>query len=215
MAVSHYLNGKRTPDAETIKRLNREAENLTQFPDVAKYLDTEAMLAGLLDPYTFDVEWLVDRACQTLSDLGEGLLIPEWRERMHDEVQHWDDPRLAKLIVALNHACFKALYRAMGGSIPAESGYDALRAVLKKHGLTNLIATPSAATTAMEKLTNAVHVALKGKLDPALSAGERWQVEQRVLLAAAVYGVKISSPTRGLEETLRLQALASPKGRNS
>jgi len=63
-----------------------------------------------------------------------------------------------------------------------------LLSVLKKSGLTHLIAAPDRARTARERLKYAIREELRGKLSSDLSTGDRWNIEQRVIQVALLYG---------------------------
>lgn len=85
--VNRYLRNERTPDAATVLRLNRLTEQLVsgneRIPgnvNVRKYLDAEAMMAGLLGERAFGpagpltLAEVIDGAVTTLEGLGAGIL---------------------------------------------------------------------------------------------------------------------------------------------
>jgi DNA-binding transcriptional regulator YdaS (Cro superfamily) len=152
--LNRYLRGERQPDQKTIVKIDRAVAKLIGRPDVAPYLDTEAVLCGLSDAaqhfadddppeggelvlhadYSHDLDTLV-RITLSLLDTSYGsLYMTGYREPVEAYMRASGDVKARRFAVALNSAFLKVRVAEVMPP-PAPVGFILVLDVLRQHGI--------------------------------------------------------------------------------
>jgi hypothetical protein len=181
-ALSPYLNGTRTPSPEKVLDVNDAIGNAANDPGAAAYLDCEAATAGLLPIEYLGRKNLVDGARLALEELGVGFLVPNWPTRLASALATRSQERIGKFLLALNREHRRLLRNKT--PVPWKEGLDAVAIVLRKFGLGDLIETARPTRDRVNQFRNTVRKELDRIIDSTKSARERYDVENRLVLAA-------------------------------
>jgi transcriptional regulator with XRE-family HTH domain len=200
MTVNRYVRGERRPHPKFVLRVNRITAELVAGNgailgnvSIARYLDVEAALAGLLDAESFDpagplnLRTVVDGACIVLETLGAGILRLDWLERLKEGVGAGTVPQPSRLLIELNALHGRQLLAAIDGRVPSAKGYDALRDVLTKYALSHLLEDDAQPANALEQLTSEIRGTLTTIAGPDATATQRFDAERKLLRSAMTF----------------------------
>ena len=181
-AFSPYLSGRRKPSPEKVLDMNDAIGNATQDASAAAYLDCEAVAAGLLPIAYLNSAELVDGAGAALEELGVGFLASGWPTRLASMLGTRSQEQIGAFLLAVNREHRRLLRNRT--RVPWKEGVDGVATILKRFGLGDLIEKMEPTRNKVEQFRNTVRKELDKVMDSTKSARERYDVENRLVLAA-------------------------------
>jgi hypothetical protein len=216
MTIYRYLTTdrkrKREPKPYDVLSLNKAMQSLVAgkgtIPgnvDVFTYLNVTAALDGLLDAQSFthegpvSLDFVLDGAIQTLQTLGSGLLHPDWYSRLIDAAKSWNP---SQFLIELNREHGRLLIDAVDGRVPARKGYEALRALLVKHNVRNLLDDDPEAADGYEELVRDIRKVVAEIAAPDLAASDRFTAERRIMDSVYRFALQVKQSRSYYEAAL-------------
>jgi hypothetical protein len=162
--------------------MNDAIARATDDVGAAAYLDYEAVEAGLLPITYLNSNELLDGARLALEELGVGFLVRDWPTRLAATLGARSQDQIGRFLLAVNRE-HRSLMRN-SARVPWRDGVDAIVKVLKTFGLGNLIDTRKPTKNGIDEFRGTLRKELDAFLHPAVSARERYDLENRLVVAA-------------------------------
>jgi transcriptional regulator with XRE-family HTH domain len=203
--LHRYLHGDRRPDQERISKINRAVAKLVGSPIVGPFLDSEAILSGLLDPsqrivvelfdeggrrmyddgdtvfssnYSMNIDALVRATLAQLDRYGHPYLSAGYRERVETYMRTSGEATARRFAVELNRV-FQHILIAELRPPSAPVGFNAVCEVLQRHGIAVDVTEFGSFIIAWEHVQWVVRRELT-RANPGAPASERLAAEKRI-----------------------------------
>jgi transcriptional regulator with XRE-family HTH domain len=203
--LHRYLHGDRRPDQEKISKINRAVAKLVGRPIVGPFLDSEAMLSGLLDPsqrivvelvdeggrrmyddgdtvlsadYSMNIDALVRATLAQLDRYGHPYLSAGYRECVETYMRTGGEATARRFAVELNRV-FQHILIAELRPPSAPVGFNAICEVLQRHGIAVDVTEFGSFIIGWEHVQWVVRREL-ARANPGAPASERLAAEKRI-----------------------------------
>lgn len=203
--LHRYLHGDRRPDQERISKINRAVARLIGRPNVGPFLDSEAMLSGLLDPsqriivesddeggrrmhddgeiilsanYSMNIDALVRATLAQLDRYGHPYLSAGYRECVETYMRASGEATARRFALELNRVFQRILIAEL---LPpsAPVGFNAVCEVLQRHGIAVDVTEFGSLIIAWEHVQWVVRREL-ARANPGDPASQRLAAEKRI-----------------------------------
>lgn len=195
--LHRYLHGDRRPDQDRISKINRAVAKLVGRPNVGPFLDSEAMLSGLLDPsqpivvewvddgeivlsanYSMNIDALVRATLAQLDRYGHPYLSAGYRECVETYMRASGEAIARRFAFELNRV-FQHILIAELRPPSAPVGFNAVCEVLQRHGIAVDVTEFGSFIIAWEHVQWVVRREL-ARANPGAPASERLAAEKRI-----------------------------------